>query len=140
MNTEWIKKFVTEIETTLGTEARMVPFNETFLSLPPDHIHRTIEILTKEYGVYHLSTITGQDTGDAIELLYHFWSGQGLTLHTKLSRGHSQISSITDLVPGAEFYEREIREMLHVDFSGLETPQGMLLPDDWDGGAPLRKE
>jgi NADH-quinone oxidoreductase subunit C len=51
----------------------------------------------------------------------------------------ARIASITDLVPGASFYEREVSEMLHVTFEGHPDPRPMLLPDDWNGDAPLRR-
>ena len=38
------------------------------------------------------------------------------------------------------FYEREVAEMLGVTFDGHPDPGLFLLPDDWEGGAPLRKD
>ena len=116
-----------------------MPIDETVIDLPAAAIHRCIEALIEQLGIHHLSTITGQDTGQAIELLYHFWHGRGITLRTVLNREAPHIDSVTDLIPGAAFYEREVQEMLGVTFDGHPDLSPLLLPDDWDEGPPLRK-
>ena len=120
-------------------EPRHVPFAETFVTLPSDRLHAAVEVLLADFDLHHLSTITGQDTGNVIELLYHFWQGQGLTLRTVLAYDSLSIATVTDLIAGAAFYEREIMEMLGVTFEGHPEPQPLFLPDDWEGGVPLRK-
>lgn len=119
------------------SEPRLVPIGETFVTLPADRILDAVRSLVEQLGVCHLSTITGQDTGDEIELLYHFWLGRGLTLRTSLPRRDAHIGSVTSLIPGAAFYEREVHEMLGVIFDGLANPDPLLLPDDWSGEHPL---
>jgi Ni,Fe-hydrogenase III large subunit/NADH:ubiquinone oxidoreductase subunit C len=111
---------------------------ETFVALPSQRLHRAVGLLVEQFGVRHLSTITAQDVGDDIELLYHFWAGEGLTLRTVLPKSEEHIATITDLVTGASFYEREAAEMLGVVFDGHPDPRPLLLPDDWMGGSPLR--
>lgn len=121
-------------------EVRQVPVDETFVTLQAEHIRAAVALLTERFDVRHLSTITGEDTGDAIVLLYHFWDGQGLTFRTLLSRETPHISTLTDLIPGADFYEREVHEMLGVTFDGYTDPDPLVLPEDWDSPPPLRKE
>ena len=99
-----------------------------------------MRLLVERFDLRHLSTITGQDTASEIELLYHFWDRQGLTLRTLLPGQEPHIATVTDLIPGASFYEREVSEMLHVTFDGHPDPRPLLLPDDWNGEAPLRTE
>jgi len=121
-------------------QVRKVPLDDTFVTLPSDCVHPAVQVLIDQFDLRHLSTITGQDTGDEIQLLYHFWDGHGLTLCTSLSREDARIATLIDLIPGAAFYEREVSEMLHVTFVGHPDPHTLLLPDDWNGEAPLRKE
>ena len=113
-------------------EAQTVPIGETFVALPAGCIHPAVRLLIERFDLRHLSTITGQDTGSEIELLYHFWDGAGLTLRTSLPREEPHIATLTDLIPGAAFYEREVSEMLGVTFDGHPDPRALLLPDDWD--------
>ena len=116
-----------------------MPTNERVVSLPANALHRVVETLVERFEIHHLSTITGQDTGEAIELLYHFWHGAGLTLRVRLNRDAASVDSVTDLIPGALFYEREVSEMLGVTLKDLPDPRALLLPDEWDEPPPLRK-
>ena len=55
------------------------------------------------------------------------------------------LDSVSDLIPGAAFYEREAAEMLGITFrrpaeDEQPDPGWFLLPDDWEGGAPLRHD
>jgi NADH:ubiquinone oxidoreductase subunit C len=118
-------------------EAQSAPIDETFITLSPDNIEAVVRLLIERFDLHHLSTISGQDTDEGIELLYHFWGGSGLTLRTRLPHETPAIATLTDLIPGAAFYEREIWEMLGVDFEGHPDLSLFLLPEDWDGVPPL---
>ncbi|HOV47247.1 MAG TPA: NADH-quinone oxidoreductase subunit C [Anaerolineae bacterium] len=118
---------------------RAAPLDDTFVTIPAEGLRRAVTLLLEDWQLRHLSTITGLDTGEYVELLYHFWHTHGLTLRVTLPYAALRIASITDLIPGAAFYEREIVEMFAVTVDGLPDPRPFLLPDDWDGGAPLRK-
>ena len=140
MNVDLVVKVLHEHFPTDPLEPRTVPMDETIVTLTPENLRPAVQTLIERFGLRHLSTITGIDTGTKIELLYHFWDGQGLTLRTVLPRGGAHIVTLIDLIPGAAFYEREVSEMLHVLFDGHPTPDPLLLPDDWEGEPPLRKE
>ncbi len=92
-----------------------------------------------------LQTVTGVDTPpDAIELLYH-WAldeiGSVVTVRTALDRSQPRIDTIADLCPAAEWIEREVRELLGVEFSNHPDPRHLLLRDDWpEGEYPLRRD
>jgi len=118
---------------------QVVPIDELFLTLTPECIRPAIHLMVTRFDILHLSVITGEDMGDEIVLLYHFWDQRGLTLRTTLPSEQPQIATITDLMPGADFYEREVAEMLGVRFEGYPDPLPLLLPDDWDAPPPLRK-
>ena len=140
MNVERILESLRETFSTKLLEPQAVPIDETFVTLPPDCIHAAAQVLVERFDLRHLSAITGEDTGDEIVLLYHFWDGHGLTLRTSLPRQDARIATLTDLIPGAAFYEREVNEMLGVAFDGHPTPRTLLLPDDWAGEPPLCRQ
>ena len=115
------------------------PINETEIKLPAQQLIPAVKIIL-DAGIWHLSTITCLQIGDKLVLLYHFWHGKGLTLCVTLETEHAQINSLTTLIPGAEFYEREVREMFGVEFVGLTNRSPLLLPDDWQSGFSMRSE
>lgn len=49
------------------------------------------------------------------------------------------LATVSDLFPGADFYERETYDLLGVDFAGHADLTRILLPDEWQGH-PLRKD
>jgi len=49
------------------------------------------------------------------------------------------IPSITDIYPGANFYEREVYDMFGIIFENHPELTIILMPDDWIGH-PLRKD
>jgi NADH:ubiquinone oxidoreductase subunit C len=65
-----------------------------------------------------------------------------VTVRAFVPKGEPTIDSITDVVPGASLYEREIIDMFGVEFEGHPNPDKLLLPDDWeeDEAPPLLKE
>lgn len=117
-----------------------VPLNGTFVTLAAEYIHPAAQILVEQFDFYHLSTITGDDTGEGVCVMYHFWNNYGITLRVVLPYDNLHVASLTDLIPGASFYEREVFEMLGVTFDGHPHLERLFLPDDWDGGYPLRRE
>jgi NADH-quinone oxidoreductase subunit C len=90
-----------------------------------------------EAGCWHLTAITALADDESIELLYHFWLYGGLTLRARLPAGQPHIASITPLIPGAAFYEREVRELFGIRFSGLPNAEPLFLAEDWEGEAPM---
>ncbi|HDQ34748.1 MAG TPA: NADH-quinone oxidoreductase subunit C [Chloroflexi bacterium] len=124
----------------LSLDTRAMLTDETVISVPGDVLTEVVGELIESFDFYHLSTITGLDTGEGLVLLYHFWNIHGLTLYVALPYTEARVPTLTELIPGVAMYEREIHEMLGVDFTGLETSAPFLLPDDWDDTLPLRKQ
>lgn len=130
----------------------MAPWQTTFaapapdrldVSLPPEDLLHAVELLTEARWGY-LSTITGLDlapTENMLELLYHFSHGAAiLTLRVKLPHQSPAIASIDKFAFIASVYEREIREMLGVEFIGMRDTSRLFLPDEWPQDQyPLRK-
>jgi len=105
---------------------------------------RYMQALTtlRDNDLKHLTTITGVDRGDVIDVIYHIHCGESL-LNLKLSipKTALEIETVTDIFPGAILYERELMEMLGVQIKGHPDPRRLFLSDDWPAGKfPLRKE
>lgn len=89
-----------------------------------------------------ISAITGVDLGKDIELMYHIRTqGTIVTIRTQVPKEDARIQTITDLLPGANFHEREVADLFGVTFDGHPDQGRLILPDDWPPGLfPLRKD
>lgn len=104
---------------------------------------KALPLLLSDTKLGHLMTITGVDLGQDIELLYHFTRDgrTAVTVGFKVSKDNPSVETIVDLVPGAVLYEREVHEMLGVDFEGHLGMMPLILPEEWPEGVyPLRKD
>ena len=96
-----------------------------------------------ELGFDHISTITGRDLGEELELIYHiaYQNAIELSIKTKIPKENPRITTIVDLYPSAGIYEREVHDLLGVVFEGNPDLSPLLLPDNWPKGVyPLRKD
>lgn len=105
---------------------------EWVASVSPEAVPDAVRALCSLPEWRHLSTITGQALGDAIELLYHCWLDQGVTLRVTLPLTLAEVPSLTPLLPGAGWYEREVQELFGVTFGGLADMPPVLYSEVWD--------
>jgi len=88
---------------------------------------------------------TGIDAEDCFEILYHFsYDPTGCVVTVKAfirDRENPSIESITPFLPAAEWIEREIHDILGIDFKNHPNLRRLILADDWPEGVyPLRKK
>jgi Ni,Fe-hydrogenase III component G len=90
------------------------------------------------------NTLTGVDRREHMEMLYHFTFEDVnliVSFRIKLDKSHLEIESITPIVEGANWVERETFEVLGVQFKGHPDLRRLLLPEDWPEGVyPLRRD
>jgi Ni,Fe-hydrogenase III component G len=108
-----------------------------------DLVPIVVGLRVKQLG--YLSAITGLDHGpeaEQLEALYHFSTGAAIvTLRIKLPRKGAIVPTLSDIIPNAEVFERELSEMFGVHVAGLRAPDHLYLPDGWPEGVyPLRKD
>lgn len=89
----------------------------------------------------HLAIISSRDLGAEVELIYHFTiyfehhlKELSLGLRLKLPKNDLRIPTITDLVPGAIFSERETQEMMGIEVVGIPDGRRLFLPEDFPQG------
>ena len=105
--------------------------------------HRdAIKFILKQDENAGISAITGVDLGEKIELMYHIRThGTIITIGTEVPKKNAKIESIMDLIPGANFHEREASDLLGVVFEGHLNPKRLILPEDWPENVfPLRRD
>jgi NADH-quinone oxidoreductase subunit C len=72
------------------------------------------------------------------ELVYLFYSLDDRTWLRLKTRTDGQAPSITSIIPGANWYERELFDLFGIEFEGHPDLKRIMLPDDWVG-YPLRR-
>ncbi|HOK56637.1 MAG TPA: NADH-quinone oxidoreductase subunit C [bacterium] len=88
--------------------------------------------------------VTGIENFDSFEILYHFSfdreGGVIVSLKVFLEKEKPEIESLTDVIPGISYIEREIWELLGINFLGHPNLKHFLLREDWQENLyPLRK-
>jgi len=139
MNKEKVVNKLLDVLNLDRSAIKLMPMNEVEITIPKQQILLAVKTILKS-GIWHISAITCQQLEGDFILLYHFWKSVGFTLRIRLEENDPQIESICSLIPGAEYYERESREMFGIEFLGLPKSVPLLLPDDWQGGYPMKKK
>jgi len=100
------------------------------------YIFRTLEA--------RFNIASGVDTRENIEILYHFIIEEInllISLRVKLNKDKPEIASLAPEIEAANWIEREIHEMLGVNFKGHPDLRRLLLQDQWPQGVyPLRRD
>jgi Ni,Fe-hydrogenase III component G len=114
-----------------------------YFTVDKKDIREVAKVLFKDLGL-RFAIATGTDTPDGLEILYHFSfdkTGQMISARTLIEdKKNPEIDSLTVLSPAFEWIEREIWEMLGINFLGHPNLKRLLLADDWpEGKYPLRQ-
>ncbi len=114
------------------------------LDVDKQEAHQTLAYL-KRAGFGQLSLLTcidwiEQGTFQLIFILMHWELGHHLIVRALLDRENPEFTTITDIYPGAAYYEREVYEFFGVHFRGSAVYQKPLFLERWDDMPPLRKD
>ncbi len=112
---------------------------EAWINLEARNLHDMLAYL-KQNGFPHLSAISGMDVGKDIELIYHVFSDSYyVNIRISLPKKKLEIRTVTGIYPGANLFEREVAEMLGVDFPGHPNLERLFLNENSPKN-PLRKD
>ena len=140
-----------EVETRLRAQ-----FGDDVLSFEDQHGHAVATITPARYrdvarflrddpdlACDYCDFSAGVDLGEeGFEVVTHLFSTTNLhnvRLKVRLPHENPACPTISDLYPGANWHERETREMFGIEFEGHPQPVKLLLPEPFEGN-PLRKD
>jgi NADH-quinone oxidoreductase subunit C len=66
-------------------------------------------------------------------------ASQRIRIRCEVDGEHPSIGSLVSVYPGANFFEREVFDLMGIEFDGHPDLTRILMPDDWEGH-PLRKD
>ena len=101
-----------------------------------------LRMLKEKEGFDRLGNLTAVDWKDHIEMVYHLYNMEEnvkLEVKVALDSAAPVIESATSLYPGAEFEEREVYDLMGVEFLGHPDLRRILMPDNYPAH-PLRKD
>lgn len=101
--------------------------------------------LRDEFGFVHPLSAGAVDypKENRLQMIYYLMNPSSrfmLTLRVDLPRDEPSLPSMTQIWEAMSFHERETREMFGIGFEGHPNLIPLLLPPDWRGGYPLRKD
>jgi len=118
--------------------------NRLDITVKKEAVPSILLYLKDSMGFRHLSHIAYVDWIEQgeFELVFILWSPKDkvkLFVHTRIDRENPVMENIDMIWRQANTYEREIKEMLGIKFTGLVAPDEFIL-EDWDDIPPFRRD
>jgi NADH-quinone oxidoreductase subunit C len=114
-----------------------------YIEIDPAVLPDLARHLVREVGA-RFNIASGLETPACFEILYHFTIERLrvlVSLRVKLDKSAPRIDSLAPLFKGANWIEREMHELLGIDFRGHPNLERLLLPEQWPEGVhPLRRD
>ena len=140
-----IEKYIEDIKVKFPKimDAEVVNTKRLMIYIPKTNLLEVAAYLFKDMG-YRYIIVTAMDSKEGLEIIYHFSddsSGWIVNLNVMLDRDNPEIESLTPVVYGAEWIEREIMDLLGIKFLNHPKPERFLFAEDWsEGKYPLRRD
>lgn len=141
-----MKEIIGLLKENLGDRIKEMKIHNNrriYVTVDKKDIKDCTKIIFKDLNARYIIA-SGIENFDNFEVLYHFGfdkEGAIVSIRTYLDKEKPEIESITDIIPGISYIEREMWELLGINFTGHLELKHFLLRDDWEkGNYPLRKE
>jgi len=144
MKKEYSRKILEELKIKFpAVSIKIHSPRRVYIKISKDDAHDLAKFLFTEKK-FRFSIATGIDTREGIEILYHFShdeAGTYYTIKTVVPKDTPRLKSLTDFAPATNWIEREIHELLGVEFVGHPNLVPLLTSDDWPEGVyPMRRD
>ncbi len=115
------------------------------ITVKADNLLEAARILKEKMGFDVLTSAGAIDyiAKKIFQIVYYLWSSKRRTvliLRVNIPRENPTIQSLHRIWESADYHEREMWEMFGIDVQGHPNLTRILLPEDWSGGFPLRKD
>lgn len=114
-----------------------------YVDIEPESLIKIANYIFHEKGA-RFNIASGVDCRDHIEILYHFTLEDinlVISLRVKLNRENPHIESLTPSIEALNWIEREMSELLGIEFKNHPDMRRLLLPDEWPQDVyPLRND
>ena len=126
---------------------KKLPQKTVWMTIPRDTLNDAVaELIAIDYP--HLGVIAAADNGEMIDLLYHlqvFFGGKHeeicVVLTVQVPKSDPHVPTISGLIPGAVYSEREKQDMIGIIVDGIPDARRIFLPEDFPEDVyPWRKD
>lgn len=125
-----------------GAEISEHSSRRIYIEVDRAQISEVAMFFLKERGA-RFAIATGTDTRRGFEILYHFaHDSAGITYSVRIfvPKEDPKVTSLGSWLPAARWIEREMHELLGVDFEGHPNLKPLLTAEDWPPDRhPLRR-
>ncbi|MHC1586080.1 MAG: NADH-quinone oxidoreductase subunit C [Candidatus Hecatellaceae archaeon] len=143
-----IEEAVEKLKQGLGPEnvleVKLQPPRHAFVLIKTEKLKEAVSYILKELGFQYVITISGVDLikQGQFEVIYHLSDYVNtISLRVRIPRDNPKVPTITDIIPGATLYEREVHDMFGIVAEGHPNLAKLLLSDGWPEDLhPLRKD
>jgi Ni,Fe-hydrogenase III component G len=130
-----LKEAFSDSQVTLGTNGRF------WVALSREELIPAVGILRDRFSIVQLAVIVAEDLRDAFLCNYVFTGSRVVVLQVRIDREKPTVPSLSQLVPGAMVYEREIKDLFGIMPVGHPDLRRQAVPEDWPADVyPLRKD
>lgn len=149
LRSPWASRAPNLLEKRLGTsllQTLAVEPDTLWIRVLRKQIRTAAEVVVRNMGARFLVSVGTdlRERGDGYGILHLFSvdrEGLFMALECHIPEWEEEVDSITSIVPGADWSERECRDVIGVAPLGHPDPRRLLLPDDWPQGLyPLRRD
>jgi len=113
-----------------------------YVDVASEHLVEAARCLFSDLGARY-AIASGMQTGEGFEVLHHFAFDADhvlVSLRVRTTGEEPEVPSLTPLIKGAGFIEREMHDLLGIKFRGHPNLERLILPEDWPEGVyPLRR-
>ena len=113
-----------------------------YVDIAPQTVTRASHLMLDEFAA-RFQIATGVDTPEGYEVMYHWALDDNdcvITFRAVLAHDEPWVDSIAPICPAAEWIEREMWELLGIEFKGHPDMRHLLLADEWpEGNYPMRR-
>jgi NADH-quinone oxidoreductase subunit C len=139
-----IEKFIEEIKQKYPeSDIEVINQKRLMINIPRELLLKVTDYIFNVRELRYI-IVSAMDSKDGYEIIYHYsddTSGWIINLNVLLPHDSPEVESITPVVYGAEWIEREIMDLLGITFFNHPKPERFLMAESWpEGEYPLRRK
>ncbi len=130
-----IEKFNEDIKAKFPSikTIEVINIKRLMIYIPRELLLKIADHLFNELGMRYI-IVTAMDSKEGFEIIYHFSddsSGWIINLNVIIPREKPEIESLTPVIYGVEWIEREIMDILGIKFLDHPKPERFIFAESW---------